>query len=44
MAEYHRAVMVLDNTFYHKSKPVQKFVESTNGNLELIFLPLYAAA
>ena len=41
MAEYRKVVMVLGNTFYHKSKAVRKFVESTDGNLELIFLPPY---
>ena len=33
--------MVLDNASYHKSARGQEYVESTNGGIELEFLPPY---
>ena len=32
-------VMVLDNASCHKSKTVTEFVESTDGDIRLVFLP-----
>ena len=34
-------VMVLDNASCHKSKMVTEFVESTDGDIWLVFLPPY---
>ena len=33
--------MALDNASYHKSKAVREYVESTEGDVELEFLPPY---
>ena len=36
---YVRFVMILDNASYHTSAEVNDFIESTHGNVKLIFLP-----
>ena len=38
---YPKFVMVLDNASCHKSKMVTEFVESTDGDIRLVFLPPY---
>ena len=37
--DHPRFFMVLDNASYHKSKAVLEYVESTDGDIELEFLP-----
>ena len=39
--DHPRLFMVLDNASYHKSKAVREYVESTEGDVGLEFLPPY---
>ena len=38
---YGKFVMILDNASYHKTDTVTDFVNGTNGDIRLIFLPPY---
>lgn len=38
---YSKFVLVLDNASCHKSDKVNRFIESTGGDIELVFLPPY---
>jgi transposase len=35
-------ILIMDGSPIHRAKIVQEFVDSTNGNLELHFLPPYS--
>ena len=39
--DHPKFYMVLDNVSYHKSKSIQKYVESTGGDIAFEFLPPY---
>ena len=39
---YPKFAMMLDNTGYHKSRMVSRFIESTGGDIKLIYLPPHA--
>ena len=38
---YPKFAMILDNAGYHKSRMVSRFIESTGGDIKLIYLPPY---
>ena len=38
---YPRFVYVLDNASCHRSEKVNRFIESTGGDIVLVFLPPY---
>ena len=38
---YPKILLILDNTSYHKSDTLTKFVKANEGRLRLVFLPAY---